>query len=43
MPTPIALRGGQTMTQGEKFPDFEAYLQDLLRRSRRSISESKIK
>jgi hypothetical protein len=27
------------MTQGEKFPDFEAYLQDLLRRSRRSLSE----
>jgi hypothetical protein len=27
------------MTQVEKFPDFEAYLQDLLRRSRRSLSE----
>lgn len=27
------------MSQSEKFPDFEAYLQDLLRRSRRSISE----
>jgi hypothetical protein len=27
------------MTHGEKLPDFEAYLQDLLRRSRRSLSE----
>ena len=27
------------MSQSEKFPDFEAYLQDLLRRSRRSLSE----
>jgi hypothetical protein len=27
------------MTKGEKFSDFEAYLQDLLHRSRRSLSE----
>jgi hypothetical protein len=27
------------MSQGEKFPDFEAYLQDLLHRSRTSLSE----
>ena len=27
------------MTQSEQFPDFEAYLQDLLRRSRRSLYE----
>jgi hypothetical protein len=29
----------QTMTQSEKFPDFEAYLQDLLHRSRTSLSQ----
>jgi hypothetical protein len=29
----------ETMTQSEKFPGFEVYLQDLLHRSRTSLSE----
>jgi hypothetical protein len=32
-------KGDGLMTQGETPPDFEAYLQDLLRRSTRSLSE----